>query len=550
MAGLSIDVTERRRAIKALQESERRYSDLFSSISDWICTHNLEGRLLSVNPSAADALGYEAEELIGLPMIDLLEPELRSDFHEAYLKEIESRGWARGIVKYQARNGEKYYIEYRNTLVRQDGREPYVSAVGRDITERVLAEREFKKLQQQLNQAQKMEAIGTLAGGIAHDFNNILYAIIGYTELALDRLEDAKKAKNDLREVLRASDRAKNLVQQILNFSRQTDQSRSPVKLSPIIKETLKLLRATLPTTIEIKWEINDELGAVLADPVQIHQVLMNLCANAGHAMADQEGVLTVGLDQVQVDEFTAARNPDLKMGPYLKLTVGDSGQGMDPQTMERIFEPFFTTKDQGQGTGMGLAVVHGIVKSHHGAITVSSRPGRGSVFEVFLPLVEPPPAEEPVVKEENIPRGTERLLVVDDEEPLAELVQQAFERLGYQAVMTTDSLEALRWIQEDPDRFDLIITDQTMPHLTGDRLAEAALKIRPELPIIICTGFSRRLSPAKAKRIGIRRLIMKPLIIAEMARQVREVLEEDAPSPEPKLKYRPPLRSGQRGER
>ncbi|MCU0595206.1 MAG: GAF domain-containing protein, partial [Desulfobacterota bacterium] len=386
------------------------------------------------------------------------------------------------------------------------------------------AEKEKEDLTRQLYQAQKLEAIGTLAGGIAHDFNNILAPIIMGAELALMTIPVENQAHPMMQKVLTAGMRAKDLVQQILAFSRQSDLERRPMRLGPLLKETIKLARASLPATIEIRQNVNPQKDLVLANPTQVHQVMMNLFANAGHAMRVNGGVLEVTLENEIVEEGRALGVPDIRAGHFAKLTVSDSGHGMDPSTLERIFNPFFTTKERGEGTGLGLSIVHGIIKSYDGAITAKSQPGQGTSFTIWIPLVEAEAkdqAPEPV----PLPLGHERILFVDDEPFIVEISRQILERLGYRVETRTDPLDALEIFKRDPGLYDLVITDMTMPKMTGDRLALEILRIRPEIPILLCTGFSERMTEAAAMEMGIIGFIMKPIAVAEIARKVRQAL-------------------------
>jgi signal transduction histidine kinase len=384
--------------------------------------------------------------------------------------------------------------------------------------------REQKKLEAQLQQAQKMEAVGTLAGGIAHDFNNILSAIMGYAELALDSVERETQLYENLQEVFHAGNRAKDLVKQILTFSRQTEQERKPTQVKLIVDEALKLLRSSLPTTIEIHRDIQSN-GLVMADPTQIHQILMNLCTNADHAMREKGGTLEVNLENVELDTGFTADQPDMKPGAYLNLTVSDTGCGMPPQVRERIFDPFFTTKEVGEGTGMGLSVVHGIVGSYGGTITADSEPGQGSTFKVYLPIIER--REKPqATKEDSIPTGSERILFVDDEPALANVGKLILESLGYNVETRTSSIEALELFKNQPDRFDLVITDMTMPNMTGEDLAQELMCTKPNIPIILCTGFSAKIDEQKASAMGIRAFVLKPIVRRGIATTVRKVLD------------------------
>jgi nitrogen-specific signal transduction histidine kinase len=391
-------------------------------------------------------------------------------------------------------------------------------AVKRDVTEEV-------KLETKLRQAQKMEAIGTLAGGIAHDFNNILSLIMGYTELAMHNVSEGSRVRDNMDKVFKASERARDLVKQILAFSRHTEQEQKPVQIHLIAKESLKLLRPSFPTTIEIRQNITST-GTVMADPTQIHQVIMNLCTNAYHAMSDKGGILEVSLTDVELDSDYTAKHLDTHPGPYLKLTVSDTGHGMKKKVLNRIFDPYYTTKEKTGGTGMGLAVVHGIVKSHGGVITVYSEPGKGSTFNVFLPRTE---SAEGVVEPEEIiplPIGKERILFVDDEPFIVDIGKGMLEHLGYTVVTRTSPIEALEAFKAMPDKFDLVITDMTMPKMTGDELAKELMKIRSDIPIILCTGFSELINEEKAKAMGIRAFVMKPVVQRELANAVRKALD------------------------
>jgi signal transduction histidine kinase/ActR/RegA family two-component response regulator len=384
---------------------------------------------------------------------------------------------------------------------------------------------ERKKAEDQLIRRQKLEALGTLAGGIAHDFNNILAGIIGFTEMVLEDIYPDGPEYKRLGLALKGAYRGRDLVRQILTFSRQTAQDRKPLAFRQVVEEGLKLLRPTIPSTIEIvSTSITDD-DSILADPVQMHQVLMNLCTNAAHAMREKGGVLTINISETSLSKDSPAPVPDMKPGEYVVLKVSDTGCGMEPETLERIFDPFFTTKEQGEGTGLGLSVAHGIIKSHGGYVTVESKPGKGTTFQIYLPRIK----KQTLSKDGVAPvttGGNERILIVDDEDILIELNQQRLSKLGYNVVATTSSTDALDIFRKEPDTFDLVITDQTMPNLTGMDLATELLKIRASIPIILCTGHSETVSPEQAKKSGIRAFLMKPLGKQELAQVIRRLLD------------------------
>lgn len=401
------------------------------------------------------------------------------------------------------------------------------SILERRVEERTQALQESER---QMQQVLKLQAIGTLAGGIAHDFNNILFPIIGYTELALDDVPKESPTCKSLQEVLKAANRAKELVQQILTFSRQNGRERKPIRVSAIIGEALRLLRASIPRTIDILTEIDEAAGSVMGDPTQIHQVAMNLCTNAYHAMLETGGRIEIKLESVEIGYEETVKRVGIQIGPHLHLAVKDEGVGMDASVLERIFEPYYTTKEPGKGTGLGLSVIHGIVKNHGGFITVESTPGRGSCFHVYLPAIEG--VEEDLLGNETVSgsAGQERILLVDDEEQITAMEKQILERLGYQVTACSGSAEALSIFTARPDQFDLVITDMTMPHMTGEALAQKILAIRPELPVILCTGYSEMITEEKAMAMGIRKFVLKPVITDELAAAVRSALESCPP--------------------
>jgi len=388
------------------------------------------------------------------------------------------------------------------------------------------AEEENRELEAMLQQARKMEAIGTLAGGIAHDFNNILTVIIGYTELALADASRGTRAYDNFQEVLRAGRRGRDLVKQLLTFSRQREHERNPLQISVILKEVLKMLGASMPASIEISKNIQTGSGKVLGDPSQIHQMLMNLFTNTAHALSEGGGGLEVSLSDVEIDADVTAQNPDLKPGPHVRLRVSVSGRGISPSIMERIFDPYITTKGEVDGTGMGPIVVRGTVKSHGGGIIVHSEPGNKVTLDIFFPRIR----SEVTSKKElatSLPRGKERILLIDDEQALASLGKQMLERFGYQVISETSSMEALEAFRAQPNGFDLVITDVMMPSMTGLELAEKLLTVRPDIPIILCSGVGETVTKEKARALGIREFVMKPIVITEIAKIIRKVLDE-----------------------
>ena len=538
---LKQEISERKNAEEALRESEKKYRTVVEESFDGIFVQK-GSKIVFASKRLHDMLGYDEGELIGLDHWLVYHPEYYELTRARALARMRGeKAPNRYEVKLKRKDGSWFYGEIIARKIDFAG-EPGVQVWIRDITDRKQADDEKRVLELQLQQAQKMEAIGTLAGGIAHDFNNILAAIIGYTEIATLQIGDGDKAKESLHEVLKAGHRAKNLVNQILAFSRPRDEGRKPIQATSIIKETLKLLRATLPATIDIRQNIETEPGqdTILADPTQIHEVLMNLCTNAAHAMQEKGGILEVSLRNVAIgkghseldndEKRQLIHNPlspaDLDPGQYLKLTVSDTGHGIVPEVMKRIFDPYFTTKETGQGTGMGLSVVHGIVKSHGGAISVYSEPARGSDFYVYLPLIQEMAKKSDIDEGTPIQKGHERILFVDDEHALVEIARDILERLGYEVVTRTSSVEALELFSAQADNFDLVITDMTMPNMTGDNLSRELMKIRSDIPIILCTGYSERISEEKAKSMGIREFVMKPLVMKDLAKTVRKALD------------------------
>jgi len=411
-------------------------------------------------------------------------------------------------------------------LAREGGELQSINAALRnEIAQRRKAEEEKNRLQRELDQSQKMEAVGTLAGGIAHDFNNILSAIIGYAQLALKDKTVSEKTRQKMTEVLNSGERAKALVNQILTFSRKAEIRVAPLKLSESVLDALNMMRSLIPANITVERNFADS-GMILSSSTYVHQIIMNLCNNAIHAMDKEGGVLEVRLMREFIDEPPAARQVNLPAGLYLKLTISDTGCGMTPEVAARAFEPYFTTKEPGRGTGLGLSVVHGIVRSHGGAMTCRSLPERGTSFDIYFPEIEDRRKPEESRKEEAMPTGKETILYIDDEPMLCEIAGEMLESLGYQVVGQTSSTDAYDLFIADPHRFDAVITDMTMPRLTGDKLALKMLALRPDMPIIMCTGYSEHISSETAANLGIRGFLMKPYEMTQLAHTLRRVID------------------------
>jgi len=528
LEGVVVDITKRKQAEDALSESERKYSVLVQESPDAIISLDKTGNLLSFNSAAERKSGFSAEEVMGKHFAKV--GFLAKQSMPKALKEfaLVITGIKRPPFELTIMRKDKswLFMEANPRLIKHKGEKAWVQVTLRDITDRKLVETEKKRLETQLQQSQKMESIGTLAGGIAHDFNNILHSIIGYTELGLDDAEKGSPLHDNLQEVLIAAHRARDLVKQILTFSRQVDQRLKPLKIQMVIREALKLIRSSLPSTIEINQNISNTCGLVMADATQIHQVAMNLLTNAFHTMEDQGGKLDVTLKEIDLD-MDDLKDPAMLPGSYVCLTVADTGAGIDNSILDRIFEPYFSTKEKDKGTGLGLAMVHGIVKSYGGDLRVYSEPGKGSAFHVYLPVIQTRAETKETRVVSPVEGGKERILLVDDEEQIVRMSQQMLERLGYYVTARTSSIETLEAFRAAPDKFDLVITDTTMPNMTGIELARKLMEIRSDIPIIICTGFSEKISADKATAMGIRGYVMKPIVKSELAKKIREVLDQ-----------------------
>ncbi|HME45300.1 MAG TPA: PAS domain S-box protein [Syntrophorhabdales bacterium] len=509
-----IDVTERIQAEEAL----RRHAELLNLTHDAIIACDLNHRIFFWNRGAEERYGWTSDEVQGKTTGNLLRtvyPRPRQEIEQ----ELLLRGWWEGELTDTSKDGRKIIVASRQALRRdEDGKPIAILEINSDITEQ-------KRIEEQFRQSQKMEAVGTLAGGIAHDFNNVLAAMIGFSELAADEIPADSQAQRHLKRVHEAGLRARELIKQILTFSRKSEGQQKQISLTSLVKETHALLRSSLPTTIQMPLAMTTSDDHVHADPTQIQQVIMNLATNAAHAMRDG-GQLTIGVSSVTFPHGSLLPDPDMEPGTYVRLTVKDTGTGMTEEVRRRIFEPFFTTKEQGKGTGMGLAVVYGIVRAHGGAVTVQSEVGQGSIFTVFLARVRKPEAKKETKTISPLPTGTERILFVDDEELLVEMARKVLESLGYRVIVAKHPTDAWNLFLEDPSQFDLVITDQTMPDTTGTTLAQKMLRVRKEMPIILCTGYSETVSAEKAKEAGISEFIMKPVVKRELAETIRRVLD------------------------
>ena len=525
------DITDREKTRDALLQSEERFAKIFQAIPvPTIITGSDSGRILDVNESMLALIGYHRDELLGRTALELnvwVDPEERSVLGDKFRRDNRLR---EEPIRCRTKSGAIRDILLSAELIRSGDRNAILSLFYDVTDKKIRAEEEKTSLSQQLQQAHKMEVVGTLAGGIAHDFNNILASIIGFTEMTLQKDSQADNdVKASLEQILNAANRAKDLVQQILAFSRRQTETRKPILMIPAVKETLGLLRDSIPSTIEFRTFFSARRNTVLAEPVHIQQILMNLCSNAAHAMGENGGVLEIGLSNADLDE-DAASEKEVKPGKYLQLSVRDTGCGIDPEFLDRIFDPFFTTKSHSEGTGLGLSVIYGIVKSAGGGITAASKPGEGTVFDVYLPLFRGSDAgvrpERPSQK--GFPGGKESILYVDDEESLALLGKEMLSQIGYNVTPCVRSTEALSIFQRVPQCFDLIITDYTMPFMNGAELSRKMLEIRSDIPIILSTGFSPSITREKIQQTGIREFITKPISIRDLALIIRKVLDEN----------------------
>ena len=511
------DITERIQVEKSLRESEKQFRHFFEHLTIGVAVYEAveDGNdflFFEMNPVGQKLSKVSIEEVRGKSLTQIF-PSARK---LGLLKALQDT-WRTGqpshvpLSKYTD-NRITQWVENRVFRI-PSGR---VVAIYDDRTE-------FMRLEEGLRKAQKMESIGNLAGGIAHDFNNILSSIIGFTELAIDETPKGTTLEDYLQEIYSAGKRAKDLVKQILAFARQSDEKASAIQPGMVAKEVLNFIRSTIPATIKIQQKIESD-SWILGNGTQVHQVLMNLCTNATHAMEDSGGILDVSIKDRVFDKGDSSIGP--RQEKYIEIKISDTGMGIAPEIIGSIFEPYFTTKGLGEGTGMGLAMAQGVVDSYGGKITVDSQLGKGTTFTILLPITKKRSGSTSFASE-KLPSGTERILLVDDEASIAKMGSQILERLGYSVTTRTGSLEALELFRVKPDDFDLVVTDMTMPNLTGDKLAVELMKIRPDIPIILCTGYSKKIANDTASDIGIKAFAYKPVVRTDLAKTVRKVLDE-----------------------
>jgi len=530
------DITERRDMERALEESEKRYRDLVDNITDFVYTHDLKGRFTSINRAACNTLGYRTDEVVGRPIPDIMMPEHAEEFYSQYLKEVKEQGSATGLSIYLDAKGGHRYLEYRNELVREEGSEPFVRGSAREVTERIMGEREQRNLEEQLFQAQKMEALGTLTGGVAHDVTNILSAILGSLDLAADKLAPDHPSRRHLTSAVNAANRAVRVTRQLLTTARRAEPLVGPVSVERVIGDTMELMAETIDRRIQVRAEVAPDLHWVRGDEAQISQVIMNLAVNARDAVlaamsgeegGDAEHRITVAARNVAIGPHDKRASVLAYAGEFVEIEVADTGCGMDQDTLERAYEPFFTTKPASEGTGLGLATVYGIVDQHQGWLEASSQPGQGASFKVLLPAVRP--GDEDALAEPALakaPQGEECILVVDDEVQILDVTQEALTGLGYRVITARDGQEALAQYHRHQDEIDLLILDLTMPKLSGREVARRVLETTPQARIIISSGNILAGDEEMGKEPEARlSYLHKPYNLHQLAMAVRERL-------------------------
>lgn len=518
MAALFNEITTRKQAEEALRESEEKYRLLIENANDAILILQDE-QVKFFNPSALKLTRYSEDEFQDMNIMRFIHPLDRNTVIDRYRRRIKGEDVP---STYECRlinkQGERIWAQVNAVRTLWEEREATLTFL-RDITQQ-------KQAEKQLQQAQKMESIGNLAGGIAHDFNNILFPIVGMSEMLMEDLPANSPVYESARHIFKAAMRGSDLVKQILAFSRQSDHKMIPIRIQQILKDILELSRSTIPSYIEITHDIQNNCGLLMADPIQLHQIAMNLITNAYHAIEPSSGKICIQLKEIKLSGKDLNKL-SIEPGRFAALTISDTGTGIEPEITDRIFDPYFTTKEKGKGTGLGLAVVYGIVKEHGGDINVDSEAGKGTTFTIYLPLIKGTVEKASVEKATILPAGHERILLVDDEEEIIYLEKQMLERLGYQISFRTSSVDALEAFKANPDTFDLVITDMTMPNMTGDQLAKELISIKPDIPIILCTGFSEWIDREKSEAIGIKGFLMKPVVLNKIAKMVRNVLDK-----------------------
>ena len=522
---LTREIADRELVTIKLRDSEEKYRDLVENINDIIYSVDMDGIMTYVSPVVEFILGFTQSDIMGKPFNEFIHPEDLS-FVMARFQQLRSRQLEESEYRLLTKSGDYRWIRSSSKPFQQDGHIIGIRGVLIDISERKQFEIERDNLETQLKQAQKMESIGTLAGGIAHDFNNILHMIIGNAELMLEDLPDRDSLRDKIADIKTASLRASGIVKQLLDFSRNANQEQTPMGAVAVIKDAIKFLRSTIPSFITINKHLPEREITILGNPVQIHQVLMNIFTNASQAMEETGGEINITVDQAFLSKSFADEYLNLTQGDYLKIEISDNGPGIDPKSIDRIFEPYFTTKPFGQGSGMGLAVVHGIVKNHEGIINVASKPGNGTAFTIFLPIFHGANSEKQESTDE-IPKGNETILFIDDEQSITKMAKQLLGKLGYHVVLFSNPIKALESFMLHPGNYDLVITDMTMPLMTGAKVAEKIKKFNSTVPIIISTGYSSLMDENKAKEMGIDAYILKPFVKKEIAVIIREVLDK-----------------------
>jgi len=516
------DITRSNQKDVSIRHDEEKYHTMLGANPDPVVVYDIAGRIVYFNPAFTRLFGWSLGERRGEKNDTFVPEEAWSETNLMIDKVLAGEEFHNFETCRRNKKGEIIPVSISGTICKDQNGHPIGSIINlRDISYQ-------QKIKARLEKFEKNEAIGTLAGGIAHDFNNILFPILGYTEMLLEDIPENSPYQKNLNNIYNSAIRAKELVNQILTFSREEKNELKRIKIQPIIKETLTFIRSTIPTTIEIQQDINPDGGVIKSDSTQIHRIVMNLSTNAYHAMEETGGKLKVSLKEIKLRKQDLI-TPDMIPGVYACLTVADTGVGMDKALLEKIFDPFFTTKAIGKGTGLGLSAVHGIVTSMNGAIQVHSEPGKGTQFYVYLPVEKTlSKKEQKTGLKTQIQGGAEQILLVDDEADILTMEQQMLERLGYHVFSCSGSIEALEVFRDSPDKFDLVITDMTMPDMTGDKLSVELIKIRPDIPILICTGFNKLLSEEKIKTLGIHGLLFKPIIMKVLAQKIRTVLEKN----------------------